>query len=67
MKLKIVLEKGEDGYICVSCPSLKGCHSQGRTEIEAMKNIKEAILLFLEPAPKDIRVSAKHKILELAV
>lgn len=67
MKLKIMLEKGEDGYICASCPSLKGCRSQGKTEAEAMKNIKEAVLLFLEPAPKDIRLSAKHKILELAV
>ncbi|MFH0754424.1 MAG: type II toxin-antitoxin system HicB family antitoxin [Candidatus Omnitrophota bacterium] len=67
MKLKVVLEKGEDGYICASCPSLKGCHSQGKTEAEAMKNIKEAILLFLEPAPKEVRASARHKIFELAV
>ena len=67
MKLKIVLEKGEDGYICASCPSLKGCHSQGKTETEAIKNIKEAILLYLDPSPKDIKESARHKILELAV
>ena len=67
MNLKIVLEKGEDGYICVSCPSLKGCHSQGKTEAEAIKNIKEAILCFLEQTPKDVRSSAKHKVLELAV
>ncbi len=52
MKLKIVVEKGEDGYIVASCPSLKGCHSQGKTQMEALKNIKEAILLYLEPDPK---------------
>ena len=43
MKLKIVLEKGEDGYIVASVPSLPGCHSQGKTKQEALKNIREAI------------------------
>jgi len=67
MRLKIVVEKGEDGYIVASCPSLKGCHSQGKTQTEALKNIKEAILLYLEPDPKDVRSSANHKVLSLAV
>ena len=67
MRLKIVLEKGEDGYIVASVPSLPGCHSQGKTEKEAVKNIKEAILLYLEPNPKDIRLNAHHKVLSLAI
>ena len=40
MKVKIGL--GMDGYIVASCPALKGCVTQGRTE-EAMRNIKEAV------------------------
>ena len=48
MRLKIVLENGEDGYIVASCPSLKGCWSQGKTEAEALQNIKEAIELYSE-------------------
>ena len=32
----------EDG-VSVSCPSLRGCHSQGKTREEALTNIKEAI------------------------
>ena len=67
MKLKIVLEKGEDGFIVAHCPSLKGCWSQGKTEQEAIKNIKEAIALYLEPDPKDVKPSADHKVLEVAV
>jgi len=67
MKLKIVLEKGDDGYIVASVPSLPGCHSQGKTEKEAVRNIKEAILLYLEPNQKDIRPSPSHKVLSLAV
>ena len=67
MKLKIVLEKGEDGYIVAKVPALPGCHSQGRTEREVVKNIKEAILLYLTPNPKTIRQDAAHKVLSLAI
>jgi predicted RNase H-like HicB family nuclease len=67
MKLKIVIEKGEDGYIVAKCPSLRGCHSQGKTQTEALKNIKEAILLYLEPNPKDVRSTDNHKVLSLAI
>jgi antitoxin HicB len=43
IKLAITLEQDEDGYITVSCPALPGCHSQGKTDEEAVTNIKEAI------------------------
>jgi len=49
MKIKVIIEKGEDGYFVARCPSLKSCWSQGRTEEEALENIKEAIQLYLEP------------------
>lgn len=42
-KFAITLEQDEDGFIVVSCPVLPGCHSQGRTEEEAIANIREAI------------------------
>jgi len=50
MKLDIVLEKEEDGGYSAHCPALKGCHSQGRTREEALKNMQEAIELYLEVA-----------------
>jgi len=47
MEMTVVLEEGEDGYVVASCPSLPGCHSQGRTEAEALTNIREAIVACL--------------------
>lgn len=43
MKYPVVLLAGEDGWIVAKCPVLRGCVSQGKTEEEALKNIKEAI------------------------
>jgi len=49
MKLKVVLEPSDEGGYTVYVPSLPGCISQGETKAEALKNIKEAIELYLEP------------------
>lgn len=48
MVFRIVLEEGEDGWLVAECPALPGCVSQGRTEAEAVSNIREAIELWLE-------------------
>ncbi len=39
---RVVLIESEEGY-AVSCPALRGCHSQGTTQQEALENIKDAI------------------------
>ena len=49
----VIIEKGEDGFYVGSVPALRGCHTQGRTMDELMKNMKEAIELCLE-VEKDI-------------
>ena len=43
MRFVITLRLGEDGFIVAGVPALPGCHSQGKTEEEAVSNIKEAI------------------------
>jgi len=48
-----VFEKNEDGGYTVTVPSLPGCISKGDTFDEALKNIKEAITLYLEVMKKD--------------
>lgn len=44
MKLEVILQKDEDGFYVASCPAIKGCHSQGKTRPEALRNVREAIL-----------------------
>ena len=53
MKLKIILEKSDEGGFTAYVPSLPGCISEGNTEDEAIKNIQEAIELYLEPTDDD--------------
>ncbi len=48
MKLPVILTPGEDGYVVVECPTLPGCVSQGRGEDEAVRNIREAIVGWLD-------------------
>ncbi len=47
MKVSIVIEKDANGYYAFS-PELEGCHSQGETLDEVLKNIKEAVQLYIE-------------------
>ena len=42
MEYRVVLIESEEGF-SVSCPALRGCHSQGATLEEALANIKSAI------------------------
>lgn len=49
LDFKVFLEPDAEygGYV-VTCPSIQGCHSQGKTVEEALANIREAIELCLE-------------------
>jgi predicted RNase H-like HicB family nuclease len=47
MMFHVVLTPDEDGWIVAECPALPGCISQGKTEQEALANIKEAITAWL--------------------
>jgi predicted RNase H-like HicB family nuclease len=48
MKYRVLIEQDEDGIFVAEVPSLPGCISQGRTRIEAVENVKEAIAAYLE-------------------
>jgi predicted RNase H-like HicB family nuclease len=48
MKLKVVIERGEDSGYVAHVPALKGCWSQGTTRAKALDNVREAIEGWLE-------------------
>ncbi len=48
MKFIVNLDRDETGMLVAECPAIPGCVSQGRTEAEALTNIREAIEACLE-------------------
>lgn len=44
----VVLTPEKKGWYSATCPSLPGCHSQGKGISQALDNIREAIELVLE-------------------
>jgi len=67
MKLKIILEPSEERGYTVFVPALPGCISEGDTKEEALKNIREAIELYLEPVEDDMSFSPDAEELEIAI
>ncbi|RPH91715.1 MAG: type II toxin-antitoxin system HicB family antitoxin [Chroococcales cyanobacterium metabat2.561] len=49
MQYKVSLKQTVEGY-AVWCPGLPGCASQGTTKEEALNNIQDAIVSYLEVA-----------------
>lgn len=60
MKFRVVVEydRATKSYAAY-CPELPGCTTAGDTKPEALKNIKEAIALYLEPTQKKFRSTSK--------
>ncbi|HPB51013.1 MAG TPA: type II toxin-antitoxin system HicB family antitoxin [Myxococcota bacterium] len=57
---QVVLHRGEDNFWVVEVPSLPGCISQGETKEDALENIREAIVGYIDalkadnlPVPED--------------
>jgi predicted RNase H-like HicB family nuclease len=67
MKIKIVLEPSPEGGFTVLAPALPGCISEGDTREKALKNIREAITLYLEPVEDDKSFAPDAEVKELAL
>jgi predicted RNase H-like HicB family nuclease len=48
MNYTVILQREADGGYVASAPALPGCISQGDTREEALKNIREAIEVYVE-------------------
>ena len=67
MKLQVVLEPSDEGGYTVYVPTLTGCVSAGDTIDDAMKDIREAIELYLEPVDDDFVAGEDSLVRELAL
>ena len=68
MKLLVTLETDETGMIVAECPAIPGCVTQGRTEAEAMENVREAIAGCLETrAANDMPLTISVREVEVPV
>ena len=48
MKYRVLVEQDEDGIYVAEVPALPGCLSQGPTREQALANVREAIVGYLE-------------------
>lgn len=53
-KVQVVLEQSDEGGSTATVPLLPGCISEGNTTEDALRNIREAIQLYLEPLDDDL-------------
>ena len=66
MKLRVIVEQDEAGYYVAEVPALPGCLSQGKTQEEAIANIKEAIEGWIEVMESKQSFDSDH-LVEVAV
>jgi len=67
VNLRVVLEPSDEGGYTAIVPALPGCISEGDTREVALRNIREAIDLYLEPVEDDGSFSPNAEQLEIAV
>ncbi|OGW16085.1 MAG: hypothetical protein A3G93_13535 [Nitrospinae bacterium RIFCSPLOWO2_12_FULL_45_22] len=67
MKPKVIVHEAEEGGYWAEVPSIPGCATQGETFDELLGNIYEAVEGCLFVDIKDIEVTEKDKVLEIAV
>lgn len=53
LNFKVLIEQDEDGLFVARVPAIPGCHSDGRTYEEVLKNVREAIELCLDVAEEN--------------
>ena len=67
MKLQVVLEPSDEGGFTALVPALPGCISEGDSREEALRNIEEAVRVYLEPIDDDLESVPNGEVVEIAV
>jgi len=58
LMVNLIYDAEYKGYVA-DVPELPGCMSQGKTIEHALKNVREAIALYLETSPRKRRAGAR--------
>lgn len=67
MTLNVILEPSDEGGFTAYIPALPGCISEGDTREEALKNIQEAVELYLEQVDDDQSFSNQAEVVEINI
>ena len=67
MKLKTIIHEAEEGGYWAEVPSIPGCVTQGDTVEELISNLYEAVEACLSVDLKDVELTEKDRIMEVAV
>ncbi len=67
MKLKVVIHQADEGGYWAEVPSIPGCATQGDSFEELLANLYEAVEGCLSVDVRDLPVSGKARIIEIAV
>lgn len=67
MKLKVIIHEAEEGGYWAEVPAIPGCVTQADTHEELLKNLHEAVEGCLSVDLKNVEISRKDKVLEIAV
>lgn len=44
----VIIEQDEDGYFIATVPSLRGCHTQAKSQDVLMNRVREVVKLYLD-------------------
>jgi predicted RNase H-like HicB family nuclease len=67
MKLKVIVHEAEEGGYWAEVPSIPGCATQGETFEELLSNLYEAVEGCLSVDIRDVRITERDKVVEIAV
>ena len=67
MKLKVIIHDAEEGGYWAEVPSIPGCATHGETFDELLGNIYEAVEGCLSVDIREITITEKDRVVEIAV
>ena len=54
LNFTVLIEQDEDGWYVATVPDISSCHTQGKTVVQVLERIKEAIEVCLEADKEEI-------------